>query len=105
MDLSQWCTSIGSFNLRLSGCVDREFISSINNVVLLHTVVTVMRDVAVLQTYMYVVTVLLLLLCGDIETNPCPTVTKVCPNCIIHYIIRMKLYTCGYVFIRNVVEK
>ena len=45
--------------------VDHKFISSTNYIALLHTVVTVICDVAVLQTYMYAVTVLLLLRCGD----------------------------------------
>ena len=41
---------------------------------LLDTVVTVVCDVAVLQIFMHmcVVTMLLLLLCGDIEMNPGP---------------------------------
>ena len=64
---------------------------------MLHTVVNVMCDVAVLPTYMYAVTILLLLICGDIEMNPGP-VYKVCPNCNIHINIRKKSCECGYVF-------
>ena len=64
---------------------------------MLHTVVNVMCDVAVLPTYMYAVTILLLLICGDIEMNPGP-VHKVCPNCNIHIHIKKKSCECGYVF-------
>ena len=62
-------------------CVDREYISSTDNV-LLHTVVaiTVVYDVAMLHMFMYTVTVLLLILCGDIEVNYGP-IQIVCPNC------------------------
>ena len=70
------------------------------NHVLLHTVVTVICDTTVLQTYMYVVTVLLLFLCGDIEMNPGKTI-KVWPNCNIHYNIRKKSCECGYVFCKK----
>ena len=83
IDLLQWRASIGWFNSRANYYVDHEFISSTNNVVLLYAVVTVMRDIAVLQNYMYIVTVLLLLCCGDIEMNPGP-MHKVCPNCNVH---------------------
>ena len=59
IDQSQWRASIGCFNWKRANCyIGREFISSTSNVVMLHTVVTVMRDVAVLQTYIYVITVL-----------------------------------------------
>ena len=97
INLSQWRASIGYFNSRVNCYIDREFISSTNNIVLLYTVMTVMRDVAVLLTYMYVVTVLLLLCCGDVEINPGP-VHKVCPNCNINCHIRKKSCECGYVF-------
>ena len=100
IDRSQWHASIGYFNSRVNCYVNREFISNTNNVVLLHAVVTVMRDVAVLQTYMYIVTVLLLLCCGDIEMNP-GSMHKVCPNCNIHYNIRKKSCKCGYVFYKR----
>ena len=98
IDLSQWRTSIGIFNSRVnSGYVDRDYSSSLSNV-LLHTVLTVIRDVAVLQLFVhvYVVTVLLLLLCGDIEMNPGPVYT-LCPNCNIRVHIRKKICECGYV--------
>ena len=100
IDLLQCRASIGCFrSLNVNCYVDRKFISSTNYVVLLllHTVVTVMRDVAVLQTYMYVVTVLLLLHCGDIEMNPGP-VHKICPNCNIHIHVKSKSCECGYAF-------
>ena len=58
---------------------------------------TVICDVAVLQTYMYAVTVLLLLRCGDIEMNPGP-VHKVCPNCNVHIHVKRKSCECGYIF-------
>ena len=99
IDLLQWRASIGCFNPRVNYYFYREFISSANHV-LLHTVVTVICDTTVLQTYMYVVTVLLLLLCGDIEMNPGPTI-KVCPNCNIHYNIRKKSCECGCVFCKK----
>ena len=98
IDLSQWRTSIGIFNSRVnSGYVDRDYSSSLSNV-LLHTVLTVIRDVAVLQLFVhvYVVTVLLLLLCGDIEMKPGPVYT-LCPNCNIRVHIRKKICECGYV--------
>ena len=38
----------------------------------------------------------LLLLCGDIETNPGPT-TKVCPECSCHFTLK-SLCLCGYSF-------
>ena len=98
--LLQRHASIGCFNSRGNCYVDREFISSTNNDVLLYAVVTVMHDVAVLQTYMYIVTVLLLLYCEDIEMNP-GTMHKVCPNCNIHYNIRKKSCKCGYVFYKR----
>ena len=79
IDLSQWHASIGCFNSRVNCYVDCKFISSTNYVVLLHTVVNLVHDVAVLLTYMYVVSVLLLVRCGDIEINPGP-VHKICPN-------------------------
>ena len=97
IDLLQWRALIGYFNSRVTCYVDRELTSSTNNVVLLHTVVNVVCDVAVLSTYMYAVTVLLLLICGDIEMNPGP-VHKVCPNCNIHIHIKKKSCECGYVF-------
>ena len=98
IELSQWRTSIGIFNSRVnSGYVDRDYSSSLSNV-LLHTVLTVIRDAAVLQLFVhvYVVTVLLLLLCGDIEMNPGPVYT-LCPNCNIRVHIRKKICECGYV--------
>ena len=49
---------------------------------------------------MYVVIVLLLLCCGDIEMNPGP-MHKVCPNCNIHDNIRKKSCECGYVFYKR----
>ena len=90
IDLSQWRASIGRLRSLSVNCyVDRKFISSTNYIVLLHTVMTVICDVAVLQTYMYAVTVLLLLRCGDIEMNPGP-VHKVCPNCNVHIHVKRK---------------
>ena len=101
IDLSRWHASIGYFNSKRVNCyIGREFISSTSNVVLLYAVVTAMCDVAVLQTYMYVITVLLLLCGGDIEMNPEP-VHKVCPNCNIHIHIKRKSCKCGYVFYKK----
>ena len=39
----------------------------------------------------------LLLLCGDIETNPGPT-TKVCPECSLSLHIKVSMCPCGYSF-------
>ena len=39
----------------------------------------------------------LLLLCGDIETNPGPTM-KVCPECSLSLHIRVSMCPCGYSF-------
>ena len=39
----------------------------------------------------------LLLLCGDIETNPGPT-TKVCPECSLSLNIKVSMCPCGYSF-------
>ena len=59
--------------------LDCEFISSTNNIVLLLTVLIVIHDVAVLQTYVYAVTVLLLLFCcGDVEINVGPVHKLTC---------------------------
>ena len=97
IDLSQWRTLIGIFNSRVnSGYVDRDYSSSVSNVLL--NILTVICDVSVFQLFMhvYVVTVLLLLLCGDIEMNSGP-VYVLCPNCSIQVHIRKKLCECGYV--------
>ena len=74
---------------------------------LLHAVLLVMCDVAVLQTYMYAS-------CNyccyssvvgmHVEINPGP-VQKVCPNCNINIDIKKKLCECGYVFYKNMVQK
>ena len=45
---------------------------------------------------MYAVTVLLLILCGDIEMNPGP-VQIVCPNCGNQVNIKKKSCECGYI--------
>ena len=57
IDLSQWRASIGLFNLRVK-CIGHEYTSS-TNCALLHTVVSVVFDVAVLQVFVHVLTVLL----------------------------------------------
>ena len=89
IDLLQWHTSIGIFNSQVnSGYVDRDYSSSVSNV-LLHTVLTVIRDVTALQLFVHVY-VVLLLLCGDIEMNPGP-VYILCPNCNIRVHIRKKI--------------
>ena len=100
IDLSQWRTSIGCFSSTVNCYVDREYISSTDNV-LLHTVVaiTVVCDVTVLQMFMYAVTVLLLILCGDIEVNLGP-VQIVYPNCGNQVNIKKKSCECGFI-IRN----
>ena len=101
INISRWRASIGLFNSRVnSGYVDRDYSSSASDV-LLHTGVTVIRDITVLQMFMhvYVVSVLLLLLCGDIEMNPGP-VYIFCPDCNIQVHIRKKICECGYV-LRN----
>ena len=94
IDLSQWRASIGFFNSRVR-CIGREYCSSTDSVSL-HTVVSVVLDVTVLQMLMYAITVLLLLLCGDIETHPGPVCYTVCPNCNIQVHIRKKICECGY---------
>ena len=104
IDLLQWrvCASIGCFNSRVNDCISCEFISS-TNVVLLHAVVTVMCNVAALQTYMYTVTSMLLLLCRDIDTyRSCMgQCTKFSPNCDICCHIKRKSCACGHIFYKK----
>ena len=63
---------MGQFRLNYM-LIDHDYSSSESDV-LLDTVVTIVRDVAVLQMLMHVcvcvITMLLLLLCGDTEMNP-----------------------------------
>ena len=42
--------------------------------------------------------VIFLILCGDIETNPGPVTSKSCPICNAQIHIRKQVCTCGYVF-------
>ena len=82
INLLQWQALIGCFNSGINLYIGCEVSSSTNNVVLLHMVVTAMHDVAVLQTYMQAVTVLLLIHSGNTKMNPGP-VLKFYPNCNI----------------------
>ena len=71
---SQWCalikasTIMGQFRIGQVTLIDSDY-TAIVKVIFYWTVVC---DIAVLQTFMHmcVVTMLLLLLCGDIEMNP-----------------------------------
>ena len=40
----------------------------------------------------------LLLLCGDVETNPGPSTNKICPNCSLSVHIKVSKCSCGYCF-------
>ena len=42
-----------------------------------------------------------LILSGDIETNPGPSTTKICPSCDAQIHIRKKIRMCGYRFNQN----
>ena len=90
IDLSQWRASIGLFN-----CINREYTSSTSGILLNAVVVTVF-EYAVLHMFVYVITVLLILLCGDIETHPGP-VYILCTSCNNQVNIRKKVCECGYV--------
>ena len=103
---SQWQASIGAFNISTkrsvsyadnkTGCECLEFIEyEVSCTCHYFPIVWFLSVYYVLNVFFQ----MLLLICGDIESNLGPV--KTCPSCNAQIHIRKKVCVCGYLFNRN----
>ena len=104
IDITQWRAVIGSFHHKQVSCDC--FINEIPRTPIIECTYesfsyyppSLLVSVCVGLNFLSVIFQLLLILSGDIETNPGPVICKSCPICDAQIHIRKQVCTCGYVF-------
>ena len=86
ISVEQWRAAIGSFYC------------SQENVNVVHSISVNCVFLIVCFIYAYIICALILLLAGDIETNPGP-ITRLCPECSTPVHIKKVQCVCGYVLV------
>ena len=102
IDLIQWRCSVGSFKLKVK-CYIGKYTNNAFDIGVLHTVLNIFADYAVLHIVQFIkyICSMLLLCSGDIEVNPGPAFHVACPKCNTQVHIRKKICVCGYRLIKK----
>ena len=106
IDLIQWRCSIGSFKLKVK-CYIGKYTNNAFDIGVLHTVLNIFTDYAVLHIAQFIkyICSMLLLCSGDIEVNPGPAFHVACPMCNMQVHIRKKICVVVIGLLRNVVQE